>query len=171
MRHDSFDLTSRPPVIGRIVTGTVALVCVLIAYDGWAALTVFGVVLVIVGPVVAICTTHIFSGSLVQLVTLGRRPTMREWLATVRFELRFLLLAVPPLAVLLGVHLANVALTDTVQVIIWLEALSLSLWAGLAAWYAGLRGRLLGLSILAGLVIGVVVLLLEVILQPGKVAA
>ncbi len=52
--------------------------------------------------------------------------------------------------------------------VIWLEALSLSFWAGLAAWYAGLRGRLLGLSILSGLVISGMVLLLKIILQPGK---
>lgn len=85
--------------------------------------------------------------------------------------MRFLLLAVPPLAVLLILELANVALTDTIRVVIWLEALSLSFWAGLAAWYAGLRGRWLGLSILAGLVISGMVLLLEVVLRPGKVAA
>jgi hypothetical protein len=156
--------------VGRIVTATVALVCLLIVYDGWAALKPSEVVLVIVGPVVAIVTTHIFSNSLVQLVQLGRPPTTQEWLVTVRFELGFLLLAVPPLAVLLVLQLANVALTDTVRVIIWLEALSLSFWAGLAAWYAGLRGRLLGLSILAGLVISGMVLLLQLILQPGKVA-
>jgi hypothetical protein len=170
VRNDPFDLTSKPPVVGRIVTATVALVCLLIVYDGWAALQLFDVVLVIVGPVVAICTTHVFSGSLVQLVELGRRPTMKEWLVTARFELRFLLLAVPPLAVLLVLHLANVALTDAIRVVIWLEALSLSFWAGLAAWYAGLRGRLLGLSILAGLLISGVVLLLQLMLQPGKVA-
>ena len=35
MRNDPFDLKSRPPVIGRIVTATIALVCVLIVYDGW----------------------------------------------------------------------------------------------------------------------------------------
>ena len=168
MRNDPFDLTSKPAVVGRIVTATVALVCVLIVYDGWAALKPSAVVLVIVGPVVAICTTHIFSGSLVQLVELGRRPTTQEWLVTVRFELRFLLLAVPPLAVLLVLH---VALTDSIRVVIWLEALSLSFWAGLAAWYAGLRGRVLVLWILAGLVISVMVLLLQLFLQPGKVSA
>lgn len=146
------------------------MVCLLIVYDGWVALKPFDVVAVIVGPVVAICTTHIFSGSLVQLVALGRRPTMKEWLVTARFELGFLLLAVPPLAVLLILQLANVALTDAIRVVILLEALSLSFWAGPAAWYAGLRGRLLGLSILAGLVISGMVLLLQLILQPGKVA-
>jgi hypothetical protein len=171
VRNDPFYLISKPPVVGRIVTATVALVCLLIVYDGWAALKLFDVVLVIVGPVVAICTTHVFSGSLVQLVELGRRPTIQEWLVTARFELRFLLLAVPPLAVLLVLHLANVALTDAVRVVILLEAVSLTFWSGLAAWYAGLRGRVLGLSILAGLVISGMVLLLQLILQPGKVAA
>ena len=170
MRNDPFDLTSKPAVVGRIVTGTVALVCLLVVYDGWAALKPSEVVVVIVGPVVAICTTHIFSDSLVQMVELGRRPTTQEWLVTVRFELRFLLLAVPPLAVLLVLQLANVALTDSIRVVIWLEALSLSFWAGLAAWYAGLRGRLLMGSILAGLVMGGLVLLLQLFLQPGQVA-
>ena len=65
MRNDPFDLKSRPPVIGRIVTATIALVCVLIVYDGWAALELFDVVLVVVGPVIAIFTSHIFSASLV----------------------------------------------------------------------------------------------------------
>ena len=146
------------------------MVSLLVVYDGWSALKASDVVVVIVGPVVAICTTHVFSSSLVQLVALGRPPRTEEWLATARFELRFLLLAVPPLAVLLGLQLANVALTYTIRIIIWLEALSLSFWAGLAAWYAGLRGRWLGLSILAGLLISVMALLLQIILQPGKVA-
>ena len=169
MRNDPLGLTSRPPLLGRIVTATVALVCILIVYDGWAALKLFDVVVVIVGPVIAICTTHIFSNSLVQLIELGRRPTMKEWLVTVRFELRFLLLAVPPLAVLFVLRLASVALTDAIRVVIWLEALSLGLWAGLATWYAGLRGRALVYSILAGLAMGGLVLLLQLFLQPGQV--
>ena len=65
---------------------------------------------------------------------------------------------------------ASVALTDAIRVVILLEALSLGFWAGLAAWYAGLRGRMLWGSILAGLVISGLVLLLQLILQPGKVA-
>ena len=168
MRNDPFDLTSRPPVIGRIVGATITLVCVLIVYDGWAALELLDVVFIVVGPIVAFFTSHIFSSSLVQQVQLGRRPTMQERLATARFESRFLLLAVPPLGVLLVLRVANVTLTDSVQVVIWLEALSLSFWAGLAAWYAGLRGRSLALSILGGLVVSIIVLSLQVFLQPGK---
>lgn len=168
MRSDPFGLTSRPPVIGRIVTATITLVCVLIVYDGWAALKFLDVVLIVVAPIIAIFTSNIFSTSLVQQVELGRRPTMREWLANARFESRFLLLAVPPLGVLLVLRGANVTLTDAVQVVIWLEALSLSFWAGLAARYAGLRGRSLVFSVLGGLVVSTTVLLLQVLLQPGK---
>jgi hypothetical protein len=168
MRNDPFDLTSRPPVIGRIVTATITLVCVLIVYDGWAALELLDVVLIVVGPIIAIFTSHVFSSNLVQQVELGRRLTMQEWLATARFESHFLLLAVPPLGVLLVLRAANVTLADSVQVVIWLEALSLTFWAGVAAWYAGLRGRALALSLLGGLVVSAIVLLLQVVLQPGK---
>ena len=168
MRNDPFDLTSRPPVIGRIVGATITVVCVLIVYDGWAALELLDVVFIVVGPIVAFFTSHIFSSSLVQQVQLGRRPTIQERLATVRFESRFLLLAVPPLGVLFVLRVANVTLTDSVQVVIWLEALSLSFWAGLAAWSAGLRGRSLALSLLGGLVVSIIVLSLQVFLQPGK---
>jgi hypothetical protein len=93
---------------------------------------------------------------------------MQEWLANARFESRFLLLAVPPLGVLLVLRGVGVELTDAVQVVIWLEALSLSFWAGLAARYAGLRGRSLVLSVLGGLVVSMIVLLLQVLLQPGQ---
>jgi hypothetical protein len=168
MRNDPFGLTSKPPVIGRLVTATITLVCVLIVYDGWAALQLVDVVFIVIGPIIAIFTSHLFSSSLVQQVELGRRPTAGEWFATARFESRFLLLAVPPLCVLLVLRVANVSLTDSVQVVIWLEAFSLSFWAGLAAWYAGLRGRSLALSILGGLVVSTIVLVLQVFLQPGK---
>jgi hypothetical protein len=168
MRSDPLNLTSKPPVIGRIVTATITLVTVLIVYDGWATLKLFDVVLIVLGPIIAVFTSHLFSSSLVLQVELGRRPTMQEWLAIARFESRFLVLAVPPLVVLFVLRLANVALTDAVQVVIWLEALSLTFWAGLAAWYAGLRGRALALSILGGVIIATIVLMLQVFLQPGK---
>jgi hypothetical protein len=167
-RGDPFGLTSRPPVIGRIVTATITLVCVLIVYDGWADLKLLDVVLVVVAPIVAIFTSHIFSTSLVQQVELGRRPSIREWLDNARFESRFLLLAVPPVGVLLVLRGVSVPLVDAVQVVIWLEALSLGFWAGLAGRYAGLRGRSLALTVLGGLVVSLIVLLLQVVLQPGK---
>ena len=171
MRNDPLDLTSKPAVVGRIVTATVALVCVLIVYDGWAALKPFDVVVVIVGPVVAICTTPRLLGQSRPACRARKTADVDGVARDGALRVAVLLLAVPPLAVLLVLHLASVALTDAVRVVIWLEALSLSFWAGLAAGYAGLRGWSLGRSILAGLVISGVVLLLKLILQPGKVAA
>ena len=137
----------------------------LIVYDGRATLEPIDVVLVIVGPVIAICTTHVFSGSLVQLVELGRWPTMREWLVMARFESRFLLLAVPPLVVLLVLRLA-MSRSSSVRVVIWLGRVrsdSAGLQAGTTA-----CAEALVVSILAGLVISGVVLLLKVVLQPGR---
>ena len=124
--------------------------------------------LIVLSPIIAIFAAHIFSNSLVQQMELRRRPTMREWLALVGSESTLLLLAVPPLAILIVLRLANVALTDAVQLLIWLEALSLIFWAGLAAWHAGLRGRPLALSILGGVAVAAIVLLLQVFLEPGK---
>ena len=168
MLRDPFGLTSKPAVIGRVVTATITLVCVLIVYDGWAKLRFLDVVLIILGPILAIFTSHVFSTTLVKEVELGRRPTRSEWFSTVRFELRLLLLAIPPLAILVLLKLAGVPLQDAVRVVIWVEALSLAFWAGLAAWLIGLRGRELTLAVLAGLVVSAIVLTLQVTLQPGK---
>ena len=137
-------------------------------YDGWASLRAWDVVFVILGPIVAIFTSHVFSTTLVQQVDLGRRPNRSEWWANVRFESRFLLLAVPPLGVLLLLRLAGVSVNDAIRIIVWMEALSLAFWAGLAAWLVGLRGRPLVLAVLAGVVVGAVVVALQVTLQPGR---
>jgi hypothetical protein len=166
--RDPFTVSARPPAIGRIVTATITLVCVLIVYDGWAKLRLFDVVLIIVGPIIAVFTSHVFSTTLVLQVELGRRPTRSEWIANARFESRYLLLALPPLAVLLLLTLATVSLQDSVRAVIWMETLSLAFWTGLAAWLVGMRGRPLVLAVLAGLVVGSVVLALQVMLQPGR---
>ena len=168
MLRDPFKVTAKPPAIGRVVTATITLVCVLVVYDGWAKLQVLDVVLIIVGPIIAIFTSHVFSTTLVLQVELGRRPSRSEWFANARFESRFLLLAVPPLALLFLFTLATVSLQDSVRVVIWVETLSLAFWTGLSAWLAGMRGRPLVLAVLAGLVVSSVILVLQVTLQPGK---
>ncbi|MFZ0343425.1 MAG: hypothetical protein WAL31_13970 [Gaiellaceae bacterium] len=133
MLRDPFKVSERPAAIGRVVTATITLVCVLIVYDGWAKLRLVDVVLIILGPIIAIFTSHVFSTTLVLQVELSRRPTRSEWFANARFESRFLLLAVPPLALLLLLDLATVSLVDSVRAVIWMEALSLAFWTGLAA--------------------------------------
>jgi hypothetical protein len=161
-------VTAKTIVVGRVVTATVTLICVLVVYDGWANLRLRDAVLIVVGPVLAIYVSHIYSATLVQHMKLGRRPTWSEWLATVRFESRFLVLGVPPVAILVILDLAGVSVSDAIRVVIWVEALSLSLWAGLAAHSAGLRGRSLVLAVLAGLVVTGIVIGLQVVLEPGK---
>ncbi len=155
-------------IVGRVVTATIALTCVLIVYDGWTDLRLRDAIYAIVAPVLAIVITHVFSASVALEVELGRRPTRREWITKVRFESGFLLLALPPVAILIILKLAGVSLNDSIRVIIWVEALSLSLWAGLAAHRAGLRGRSLAMAVVAGLVVSGIVLALLVILEPGK---
>jgi hypothetical protein len=168
MLRDPFAFASTPAAIGRVVTATITIACVLIVYDGWASLRFLDVVLIIVGPVVAIFTSHVFSTTLVKQVELGRRPTRSEWFTNLWFESRFLLLAVPPIALLAVLRLATVSLEDSVRVVIFAESLSLSLWTGLAAWLAGLPRRSIVLAVLAGLVVGSVVVALQVVLQPGR---
>lgn len=166
--QDPFKLTARPPAIGRVVTATITLVCVLIVYDGWAKLRLLDVVLIILGPIIAVFTSHVFSTTLVMQLELGRRPTRSEWLANTWSESRYLLLALPPLALLLILTLATVSLENSVRAVIWMETLSLAFWTGLAAWLVGMRGRPLVLAVLAGLVVGSVILALQVMLQPGR---
>jgi hypothetical protein len=168
MLRDPFKVTAQPWAIGRVVTATITLVCVLVVYDGWAQLRLLDVVLIILGPVIAIFTSHVFSTTLVLQVELGRRPTRREWIVNARFESRFLLLAVPPLALLFLLDLASVPIDDSVRIVVWMETASLAFWTALAAWLVGIRGRSLMLAALAGLVLAAVVIMLQVMLQPGR---
>jgi hypothetical protein len=162
-----FDAVTKPQVVGRVVTATITLACVLIVYDGWTNLRFRDAAGIIIGPVLALFFSHVFSGTLVQHLRLGRRPVWREWLVTVYFESRFLLLAVPPLAILVIMDLSSASLSDAIRVIVSLEALSLSFWAGLAGQRSGLHGWSLALAALAGLVVGVFILGLQVFLEPG----
>jgi hypothetical protein len=168
MRKQLFDVAATPTIVGRVVNATITLICVLIVYDGWANLRFRDALWIVVGPVFAIFTSHVFASSLVKHIELGRRPTRTEWIAIVRFESRMLLLAVPPVAILVILDLAGVSLSESIRVIIWLEGLSLTFWAGVAAHRAGLRGRSFALAVFAGLIITAIVLGLQVAIQPGK---
>jgi hypothetical protein len=167
MRRVSWEALARPALIDRFVYTTITVMCVLVVYDGWTILDPYQVVGVIVGPILAMFVSHIFSAGLAQHAALGRRLTAGEWRATARGEARFLLLALPPLAILVLCALLGVSTTHAIQAIIWMGALSLGFWAGIAALRAGLSGWPLILAVIVGLLVGALVLLLQVILQPG----
>jgi hypothetical protein len=158
-------------VISHAVVGTISLTSALIIYDGWARLRFGDVVAIIVGIVLAIFIARAFGEALAKAAAKGSPLERSELLGVVRAECPFLLLAVPPITLLAVLDLAGVTLGDSIRVVIWLGAASLGFWAGLAGVQAGLRGRRLALAVAIGFLVGGLVLLLRVVLQPGKVVS
>jgi hypothetical protein len=125
-------LGSWPIRVDRVVYTTITLLAVLMIYDGWDALTFSGVIAVIVGPITAIFMSHIFAAALAHRVTTGRPLTRPELRAVFEKESRFLLIAVPPLTLLLVLAGFGVSYSRSIQVIISMGVLSLGFWGGLA---------------------------------------
>lgn len=155
--------------IDRVVYATITVMSVLIIYDGWEDLHLLEVAGVIVGPILAMFIAHVFSASLAHQVAEGRRLHWRERVTITRAEARFLLLAVPPLVLLLGTQLAGVSLKWSINTIVWAGAASLGYWSYVAGRRAGFRRWQLVGAIAGGLLVGLVILVLQVLLQPGKV--
>ena len=151
----------------RVIYTTITLLTVLIIYDGWEQLRFWDVVTVIVGPILAIFMGHVFGAALGTRVALGRALTRHERRAVFVEECRFLLVAVPPLAILVVLTIVGVSYTRIIQVIVLTGVLSLGIWGGVAGRRAGLSGWALVLSILSGLFLGGIILVLQALLQPG----
>jgi hypothetical protein len=99
---------------------------VLIIYDGWEQLRSWNVVTVIVGPLLAIFLSHVFGAALGSRVALGRPLTRHEHRTVFAEECRFLLLAVPPLVILVILAAAGVSYTRIIEVIVLTGVLSLA---------------------------------------------
>jgi hypothetical protein len=140
---------------------------VLIVYDGWQNLKFWAAVGVILGPVLAMFVSHVFSAFLARQAELHERPGRHEQMKIIRTELRFLLLAAPALALLVILTVAGVSLGNSVQAIIFMEGASLGFWGFVAGRRAGLAGWRLARTVVFGLMVGLVVLVLQVFLQPG----
>lgn len=158
----------RPAAVDRIVYTTITMMSVLIIYDGWEHLRLFDVLGVIVGPVIAMFIAHVFSASIAKRMAADGVVTTRQRLETVKTELPFLLFCVPPLALLLIQYLAGVSLTEAIRVTLCFGLLSLGWWGFIVGKRSHLAGLGLVISTATGLSIGIVVLLLQVFLQPGK---
>jgi hypothetical protein len=156
--------------VDRLIYATITLMSVLIIYDGWQELKFFQVVGVIVGPVLAMFLSHIFSASLAFQVLEERPITMRERLRIARRESFFLLLCVPPLLLTGILTLVGLSLNDAIRGALFMGTVSLGFWGGFAGRRAGLGGLRLALTVVGGLLIGLVTLLLQIMLQPGKPA-
>ena len=106
------------------------------------------------GPILAIFMGHVFGAALGTRVALGRPLTRHERRAVFVEECRFLLVAVPPLAILVVLTIVGVSYTRIIQVIVFTGVLSLGVWGGVAGRRAGLSGWALVLSIASGLFSG-----------------
>jgi hypothetical protein len=119
------------------------------------------------GPISAIFLSHVFGAALGTRVALGRPLTRRERRAVFVEECRFLLVAVPPLAILVVLAIAGVSYTRIIQVIVLTGVLSLGVWGGVGGRRAGMTGWALVLPIAYGLLLGGIILALQALLQPG----
>jgi hypothetical protein len=167
MTTTGFGFGARPFYLDRAVYTTITVMSVLIVYDGWQNLKFWAAVGVILGPVLAMFVSHVFSASLARQSELHRRPGRSEQVKIIRTESRFLLLAAPALALLAILPVAGVSLSRSIQAIIFLEGASLGFWGFVAGRRAGLAGWPLARTVVFGLIIGLLVLALQVFLQPG----
>jgi hypothetical protein len=154
--------------VDRLIYTTITLVSVLIIYDGWNHLSFWGVLAVILGPMLAIFLSHLFGAELGTRVAMGRALTWRERRMAFVEECRFLVIAAPPVLILIVLSVAGVSYGHIIQVIILVGVASLGLWGGLAGHRAGLTGWRLVASTLYGLLLGGVILALQAVLQPGQ---
>ena len=168
MATSGFGFGSRSDNLDRAVYTTITVMSILIVYDGWKHLKFWAAVGVILGPVLAMFISHVFSAVLARQGELRERPGRSEQIRIIRTESRFLLLAVPALALLIVLTAAGVSLGTSIQAIVLLEGASLGFWGFLAGRRAGLAGWPLARTVVFGLIVGLVVLALQVILQPGN---
>ncbi|MEZ5115064.1 MAG: hypothetical protein R2737_02240 [Candidatus Nanopelagicales bacterium] len=156
-----------PMGVERGVYATVALMSVLVVYDGWSSLTTFfGIAAVIIGPVLALAVAHWFADAMAWHFELQRTLRGSEWLAVAGRQLDVLLAGVPPLLICLVGWLTPMDARSTIAVIVWTGVATLIAFAVLGAVRAGVRGWRLILAGAVGGLIGLIVLGLQVVLKP-----
>lgn len=168
MATTGFGYGSRLHDLDRAIYTTITVMSVLIVYDGWQSLKLWAAVGVILGPVLAVFVSHVFSASLARQAELQRRPGGAETMRIIRTESRFLVLAAPALALLIILTVAGISLSRSIQAVIFLEGASLGFWGFVAGRRAGVAGWPLARTVVLGLIVGLLVLALQVFLQPGK---
>ncbi len=154
--------------VDRVIYTTITLMSVLIIYDGWNHLSFWGVLAVILGPMLAIFLSHLFGAELGIRVARGRPLTWRERRAAFVEECRFLVIMIPPVLILIVLSVAGVSYGRIIQVIILVGVASLGVWGGVAGHRAGLTVWGLVASTAYGLLLGGVILALQALLQPGQ---
>lgn len=163
-----------PLRIGRLrfevrawVYGTITLMSVLSVYDGWSQLSTFaGVFAIVTGPTVALALAHLFADVLDHQVSHSRHPTGAEWRSMLADSAQHLLVAVPLLVTYLIAYELTGAMRPAVTWMLVLGTASLGMWGYLAGRRVGYHGWALVTTALAGLLVGSVIILVQVLLKP-----
>jgi hypothetical protein len=115
----------------------------------------------------AIFLSHLFGAELGTRVAMGRPMTWRERRIAFVEECRFLVIAIPPVLILIGLSAAGLSYSRIIRVIVMTGVASLGVWGAVAGRRAGLTGWGLVASAANGLLLGGVILALQAVLQPG----
>ncbi|HET7802484.1 MAG TPA: hypothetical protein VFL38_18825 [Humibacillus xanthopallidus] len=150
----------------RLTYATIAVMAVLSAYSGWSTLSFPAAALVVISPVVAVCLAHAFSEVLHEHAEVRRTLTAAEWLSVGRRQVHLLLAAVPPLIVLAIGRITSLGSADTVPAVEVTGMVTLAFLSALASREAGLRGAWLALGAVAGGLVGLTVIALQIVLKP-----
>lgn len=153
---------------GVWVYGTVTLMSVLVVYEGWGDLKrPLGVLIVVVGPTIALAMAHVFADVLKHAVERGDTPVPGERRRILAHGLQYLLVGVPPLVVLAVTSLLlRQSAAESIRFMLLFGVLSLGFWGGLAGWRVGYRGWRLVASAVAGLLVGLTVMAFQIVLKP-----
>jgi hypothetical protein len=151
----------------RVVYATVVLMSVLAVYDGWAELTSFvGVAVVIVAPLVALGVAHLFSEAIEEHYQQQRPLTRSEWRRLALGQFTILVAAIPPLVILGVGWISPLDERSTIAVLLWTGVVTLVALSVVAARRAGIRGWRLAVAGLSGGAVGLIVISLQVLLKP-----
>jgi hypothetical protein len=151
----------------RVIYTTITMMPVLIIYDGWTTLRFWGVVAIVLEPILAIFLSDVFGEELGTRVALGRPLTRSERSALIVEESRFLLVPIPPLIILTVLGARRRLLHPHHQRDRPGRSALARVLGAVAGRRAGLTGWSLAVSTLSGLGVGCVILVLQALLQPG----
>lgn len=169
MANDSapFRLGGHPISLERLTYATTVLMSVLVVYDGWEERATFiGVVVVILGPILALAAARCFAEALQEHLEVERPLTRAEWRAILTSQWQVFLAAVPPIIVLGIGWLSPLDARSTIELLLWTGTATLMGLGALAGYRAGLRGWRWLAAAASGAAVGLLVISLQILLKP-----